>query len=127
MKRLLVRHAGLYIPVRQQDIVFATIRDTIVSIQTLAFSGTVEHTSLNLLATELDQNMFCRCHRGWLVNIDRISEIHDMFHGGRMLRMADQARTEVTVSRAGWRDLRDRFISGSKCREHEPIEEAVIA
>ena len=53
--------------------------------------------TLSGLETRLDPRQFLRIHRGILVNLDRVKEIHPLFHGGAHVVLHDG--TKLTLSR----------------------------
>lgn len=65
-------------------------------------------TSLSLqeLQERLPSPPFFRCHRGFLVNLDWVKEIHPWFNGAYQLILADKQQTQVPVSRLSVKDLR---------------------
>ena len=65
--------------------------------------------TLEELLAALDQNLFWRAHRSYLVNINRIKEVVPWFKSSYQLRMGDKNQSEVPVSRAQTRRLRELF------------------
>jgi two-component system LytT family response regulator len=59
---------------------------------TFSMRGTLES-----LETRLDPEQFARVHRGHLINIDEIGEVHPWFHGDYKLKLRDGS--ELTWSR----------------------------
>ena len=57
----------------------------------------------------LDPKLFWRAHRSFLVNINRIKEVVPWFKSSYQLRMDDKKQTEVPVSRAQTKRLRELF------------------
>ena len=55
--------------------------------------------SLNALETKLDPAKFIRVHRGTIVNLDYIDEVHGWFSGRVLVRLKDIGKTEVVVAR----------------------------
>jgi DNA-binding LytR/AlgR family response regulator len=70
----------------------------------LTFASTLERShvvdmTISELEQKLDPARFIRIHRGAILNLDHLLELHGMF-GGRMLaRLKDRKRTELPVSR----------------------------
>lgn len=71
----------------------------------------VRHT-LKELEPRLSAHNFARVHKGYLVNLDHVAEIAPWFSGTYVVRMADETRTEIPMSRryaaqlkktTGWR------------------------
>ena len=65
--------------------------------------------SLEELLASLDQTTFWRAHRSYLVNINRIREVVPWFKSSYQLRMDDKKQTEIPVSRAQTKRLRELF------------------
>jgi DNA-binding LytR/AlgR family response regulator len=49
---------------------------------------------------------FVRIHRGVILNLDHLAEVHAGFGGRLIVRLKDTAKTELTVSRDRARVLR---------------------
>lgn len=70
----------------------------------LAWDGEVNHylsEKLDLLETALAPTQFVRIHRSYLINVDHVKEIQRWFNGKLMVIMNDEAKTELSTSRAG--------------------------
>ena len=65
--------------------------------------------TLHDLQARLDENLFFRCHRGYLVNIEKIREIVPWFNGTYNLILDGLANIEVPVSRQQAPKLRKMF------------------
>ena len=65
--------------------------------------------TLEELLDSLDPNLFWRAHRSYLVNINRIREVVPWFKSSYQLRMDDKKQTEIPVSRAQTKRLRELF------------------
>ena len=52
---------------------------------------------------------FLRCHRSFIVNTRRVHEIMPYFNGTYLLKMRDKSATEVPVSRANVRRIKEVF------------------
>jgi len=107
--KIMVRSGGRMILVDQKDICFATIQDGVISVATSHFEGQSNCRTLEELLESLDPKHFWRAHRGFVVNIDRIREVVPWFKSSFQLRMDDKKQTEVPVSRAQTRRLRELF------------------
>ena len=79
---------------------------------TYAVTATTEHM-LDMTIAEverrLDPTRFIRIHRGILVNLAWISELHADFGGRLLARIKDDRRTELVVSRDRVRALKERL------------------
>ncbi|MBI3964300.1 MAG: LytTR family transcriptional regulator [Chloroflexi bacterium] len=62
--------------------------------------------SLTELATRLQPSGFMRVHRGFLVNLDHVLELHPFFGGSYLLRVDDAQRSEIPVSRPNVKSVR---------------------
>ncbi|MGH9671344.1 MAG: LytTR family DNA-binding domain-containing protein, partial [Terriglobales bacterium] len=65
--------------------------------------------TLEELLASLDPSLFWRAHRSFLVNINRIKEVVPWFKSSYQLRMDDKKQTEIPVSRAQTKRLRELF------------------
>lgn len=63
--------------------------------------------SLHELEDKLSAHNFFRCHRGYLVNLDKIKEVSPWFSGGYVLKL-DGFSPEVPVSRKQVKEFRER-------------------
>ena len=61
------------------------------------------------LERRLDPAVFVRIHRGALVNLAWVAELHADFGGRLLLRLKDDKRTELTVARDRVSDLKARL------------------
>ncbi len=68
----------------------------------------VDHT-IQELEEKLDPRKFIRIHRATLLNLDYIHELHAWFAGRMMVRLKDEKRTELSVSRDRVRALKERL------------------
>jgi two-component system LytT family response regulator/two-component system response regulator LytT len=93
----------------QKDICFASIDDGVISVVTPTLEGHSKCRTLEELLELLDPNIFWRAHRSYVVNINHIKEVVPWFKSSYQLRMADRKQTEIPVSRAQTRRLRELF------------------
>lgn len=93
----------------QKDICFAAIDDGVISVVTPTIEGQSKCRTLEELLELLDPNMFWRAHRSYVVNINHIKEVVPWFKSSYQLRMADRKHTEIPVSRAQTKRLRELF------------------
>ncbi len=110
--KLLVKAAGRMFLVDQKDICYASIEDGVISVTTSGPSGIEGQSNcrtLEELLEGLDSKLFWRAHRSYLVNINRIKEVVPWFKSSYQLRMDDRKQTEVPVSRAQTKRLRELF------------------
>ncbi|MEO5936433.1 MAG: LytTR family DNA-binding domain-containing protein [Terriglobales bacterium] len=107
--KVMIRAAGRLMLVDQKDICFASIEDGVISVFTPQMEGHSNCRTLEELLEGLDPNQFWRAHRGFVVNINRIKEVVPWFKSSYQLRMDDKKQTEVPVSRAQTKRLRELF------------------
>jgi two-component system, LytTR family, response regulator LytT len=93
----------------QKDICFASIDDGVITVVTPTLEGHSKCRTLEELLELLDPNMFWRAHRSYVVNINHIKEVVPWFKSSYQLRMADKKQTEIPVSRAQTKRLRELF------------------
>ncbi|MGD8868653.1 MAG: LytTR family DNA-binding domain-containing protein [Gemmatimonadales bacterium] len=63
--------------------------------------------TMKRLEGQLDPSRFVRTHRSTIVNLDRIKELHPLFHGDYLIVLKDG--TELKLSRSRRRSLEDRL------------------
>ena len=110
--KILLKAGGRLFLVSQKDIGFASIEDGIITVVTSGPSGMEGQSNcrtLDELLDSLDPNLFWRAHRSYLVNINRIKEVVPWFKSSYQLRMDDKKQTEIPVSRAQTKRLRELF------------------
>ena len=107
--KVMLRAAGRMILVDQKEICYATIEDGVITVATSHFEGQSNCRTLEELLEGLDSKTFWRAHRGFVVNINRIREVVPWFKSSFQLRMDDKKQTEVPVSRAQTKRLRELF------------------
>ena len=93
--------------VQADDIIFASLADESINIVTGQVAGTSNYRTLDDLQARLDPEVFWRVHRSHLVNINKIKEIVPWFSRNYILRMKDAKGTEIPVSRAQTKRLRE--------------------
>ena len=107
--KVLLRAAGRLLLVDQKDVCFASIEDGIISVVATHLEGVSNCRTLEELLGGLDADMFWRAHRSFVVNINRIKEVVPWFKSSYQLRMDDKKQTEIPVSRAQTKRLRELF------------------
>jgi two-component system, LytTR family, response regulator LytT len=93
----------------QKDICFAAIEEGIISVVTPTLEGQSKCRTIEELLELLDPSIFWRAHRSYVVNINHIKEVVPWFKSSYQLRMDDRKQTEIPVSRAQTRRLRELF------------------
>jgi DNA-binding LytR/AlgR family response regulator len=96
-----------FLLVSADEIVHASMVDDAIVVVTNTASGTSNYRTLDELSARLDPAVFWRVHRSHLVNITKIKEIVPWFSRNYILKMKDPKATEIPVSRAQTRRLRD--------------------
>jgi DNA-binding LytR/AlgR family response regulator len=110
--KVLLKSAGRLFLINQKDICYASIEDGVISVMTTGPNGMEGQSNcrtLEELLDSLDPNLFWRAHRSYLVNINRIKEVVPWFKSSYQLRMDDKKQTEIPVSRAQTKRLRELF------------------
>jgi len=107
--KVIVQSQNRMLLVDQTEVCFAAIEEGVIRIVTRAFEGHSRCRTLEELQEMLDPMLFWRAHRGFLVNIDHIREVVPWFKSSYQLRMDDKQQTEVPVSRAQTKRLRELF------------------
>lgn len=105
--KLLVKSGGRLFLVDSEDVIYASIEDGVISVVTKDMEGHSNFRTVEELHSSLDPNIFWRVHRSYLVNINRIKEVVPWFKSSYQLRMDDKKQTEIPVSRAQTRKLRE--------------------
>jgi two-component system LytT family response regulator/two-component system response regulator LytT len=107
--KLVVQAQSRLLLVDQAEICFASIDEGVIRIVTRTFEGQSKCRTLEELLELLDPARFWRAHRGFVVNIDQIREVMPWFKSSYQLRMNDKQQTEIPVSRAQTKRLRELF------------------
>ena len=110
--KIMIKAAGRLFLVNQNDIGFASIEEGVITVVTSGANGIEGQSNcrtLEELLDSLDPNLFWRAHRSYLVNINRIKEVVPWFKSSYQLRMDDKKQTEIPVSRAQTKRLRELF------------------
>lgn len=110
--KLLLKAAGRLFLVDQKEICYGSIEDGVITVVTGGLNGMEGQSNcrtLEELLASLDPNLFWRAHRSYLVNINHIKEVVPWFKSSYQLRMDDKKQTEIPVSRAQTKRLRELF------------------
>jgi two-component system, LytTR family, response regulator LytT len=107
--KLIVQAQNRLLLVDQAEICYAAIDEGIIRVVTQGFEGHSKCRTLEELMDLLDPALFWRAHRGFVVNINHIREVVPWFKSSYQLRMNDKKQTEIPVSRAQTRRLRELF------------------
>ena len=107
--KIVVQSGTRLLLVDQKDLCFAAIDEGVISVATPTMEGQSKCRTLEELLEMLDPHVFWRAHRSYVVNINHIKEVVPWFKSSYQLRMNDRKGTEVPVSRAQTRRLRELF------------------
>jgi two-component system LytT family response regulator/two-component system response regulator LytT len=105
--KLLVKSAQRLFLIDAEDMIYASIEDGLITIATKELDGQSNFRTIEELQASLDSDVFWRPHRSYLVNINRIKEVVPWFKSSYQLRMDDKRQTEIPVSRAQTKRLRE--------------------
>jgi two-component system LytT family response regulator/two-component system response regulator LytT len=105
--KLLVKTQQRLFLVDAEDVIFASIEDGTITVVTREVEGTSNYRTIEELQSTLESDVFWRAHRSYLVNINHIKEVVPWFKSSYMLKMDDKRASEVPVSRAQTRHLRE--------------------
>lgn len=107
--KIVLQSGSRLLLIDQKEICFASIDEGVISVVTPSIEGQSKCRTLEELFDQLDPALFWRAHRSYLVNINHIREVVPWFKSTYQLRMADKKQTEIPVSRAQTRRLRELF------------------
>ncbi len=105
--KLLIKTQQRLFLVGSEDVIFASIEDGTITVVTKEVEGTSNYRTIEELQSTLESDVFWRAHRSYLVNINHIKEVVPWFKSSYMLKMDDKRASEVPVSRAQTRHLRE--------------------
>ena len=105
--QLAVRVGERFVLVQADEVIHASLIDESIVVVTSTVTGTSNYRTLDELQTRLDPAVFWRVHRSHLVNITKIKEIVPWFSRNYLLKMKDAKSTEIPVSRAQTKRLRE--------------------
>ena len=105
--KLLVKSQSRMFLVDAEDVIYASIQDGAITIFAREAEGVSNYRTIEELAAGLDAETFWRAHRSYLVNINHIKEVVPWFKSSYMLKMNDKRASEIPVSRAQTRRLRE--------------------
>lgn len=108
-KQLAVKVGDRFQLIPSSDIIYASLADDVITLVTSRVAGRSNYRTLDELQSNLDPAVFWRVHRSHLVNINKVKEIVPWFSRNYILKMRDANATEIPVSRAQTRRLRDHL------------------
>jgi two-component system response regulator LytT len=107
--KLLLKAQQRLLLIDGEDLVFASIADGAISVSSREAEGSSNYRTLEELTDALDSESFWRPHRSYLVNIHHIKEVVPWFKSSYLLKMNDKKQTQIPVSRAQTKRLRELF------------------
>jgi len=107
--KLLVKCQQRMLLVDSDEVAFASIADGMITVVARDIEGTSNYRTIEELQGSLDAERFWRAHRSYLVNINHIKEVVPWFKSSYMLKMDDKKGTEIPVSRAQTKRMRELF------------------
>jgi two-component system LytT family response regulator len=107
IKRFSVKVGDRIFLIADQDIHFFHAEDKYTFLNTTKDSYIIPFT-LKELEEKLDQDLFCRVHRSFIINLEKIDSIHKWFGGKLQLRMKNGK--EIVVSQ--------NYVNGFKQKIH---------
>ena len=108
--KLLIKENNRHLMVDSDEVVFASLSDGSVVVTTDKIQGKTQFRTLEELQLNLNQQVFWRVHRSFLVNINKIKEVVPWFNRTLQLKMLDKSETEVPVSRSHSKRLK-RYLN----------------
>jgi len=108
LERFTVRLGNRQLILRAEEVLWFGAEDKLVFAATEKDRHYVNFT-LDQLEQRLDPRRFARVHRSAIANLDWAAALRPGFAGTWRLQLKDAARTEVPVSRARARQLRERL------------------
>jgi two-component system, LytTR family, response regulator LytT len=105
--KLLLKSQSRMFLVDAEDVIYASIQDGTITLFSKDGEGISNYRTIEELAAALDPDLFWRAHRSYLVNIKHIKEVVPWFKSSYVLKMDDKRSSEIPVSRAQTRRLRE--------------------
>ncbi len=105
--KLVIRAQQRMFLVDAKEMVYASIEDGLITLVTKDLEGSSNYRTIEELQAALDPDVFWRAHRSYLVNINHIKEVLPWFKSSYVLKMDDKKQSEVPVSRAQTKRLRE--------------------
>lgn len=107
--KILVKSQARMFLVDSDDIVYVGTEDGTITVFAKDAEGVSNYRTIEELAASLDADIFWRPHRSYLVNINHIKEVVPWFKSSYILKMNDKRQSEIPVSRAQTKRLRELF------------------
>jgi len=96
--RISVEYHGKLIPIKSEDIIYITVEDKNTVIISTKGNFEVNYT-LNQLQNVLNSSSFFRCHKSFIINIDKIESIEPWFNSTYNVILEGQGK-KIPVSRS---------------------------
>ncbi len=96
---LTVRTSDRWVPIHFNQIIFMEAQNRKTYVTSKSQTG-VHKYNLTELEMILPKNMFIRCHRSYIINLNQIKEIHPDSHSTFILVMSNDSRVPVSQSYA---------------------------
>ncbi len=106
LTRISVDHRGVYRVLSLDDVLFFESEDGIVVVQTSTSERYITDFSLKFLETNLDPEVFFRCHRSYIVRLDAIQSIAPWGAGTYRLVLDRNDELGVPLARARASELK---------------------
>jgi two-component system LytT family response regulator/two-component system response regulator LytT len=107
--KILVKAQQKLLLVDGEDLIWASIDRGSISVMARNVEGSSNYRTLEELGEALDSESFWKPHRSFLVNIHHIKEVVPWFKSSYLLKMSDKKQTQIPVSRAQTKRLRELF------------------
>jgi ABC-2 type transport system ATP-binding protein len=101
------RSEGQVVLVNPADLLYASANEDQTRLHTLQGQEILSHLTMGELEKRLARNGFFRAHRGYLVNLQRVSTIIPYTRDSYTLILDDAAKTEIPLSKNAAKELRD--------------------
>jgi two-component system LytT family response regulator len=109
LERLVIKSAGHVLFLKTDEVDWIEAAGNYVRLHAARESHMLRET-LTSLETRLDPRKFVRVHRSTVVNLERIKELHPLFHGDHVVILRDGSR--LTLSRS-YRENLERVLGRS--------------
>lgn len=106
LDRISVQHNGVYRVIPAKDIAFFESEDGVVVVQTRDHGRTITDFSLKFLEENLDEDLFFRSHRSYIVRLDAIESIAPWGAGTYRLILDRDSDTGVPLARSRASELK---------------------
>ncbi|MBN1114781.1 MAG: LytTR family transcriptional regulator DNA-binding domain-containing protein [Oligoflexia bacterium] len=109
MTRVSARKGNRIVLIPTEDISFVYVEDSVVFVNSGGRNYSTTYRSLDELEKELEPGEFLRTHRAYIVNLKKVREIKQLSSGLLSLKIENIDTTEVPVSRAKAKEVKNIF------------------